>query len=253
MGLMGWCGNCCGAPGGEGEQGQGAAGHGAEQNNSSGRNVIYNRVGRVEKSKHGGTVLFLGKSVLAALLIILLVQYIANQEVCTINAPLNDLPGGVQKILRGNNLQDSWRCPYDEHFDVSYTFSMVLPTNETATNQTMFKVLMADIKPANNADSEASSISRLSESVTQLCGKSCYVKSCECVKTIIHSKSCFLEKYQYGLQLKPTNHDEVSHSVFGIYFIISAILLIVMVMFYAVYRITTQICGGKRDGFAVIA
>ena len=51
---MGWCGNCCGAPGGEGEQGQGAAGHGAEQNNSSVRNVIYNRVGRVEKSKHGG-------------------------------------------------------------------------------------------------------------------------------------------------------------------------------------------------------
>merc|ERR1712183_605642 len=237
MGLMGWCGNCCGAPGGEGEQGQGAAGHGAEQNNSSGRNVIYNRVGRVEKSKHGGTVLFLGKSVLAALLIILLVQYIANQEVCTINAPLKDLPAGVQMILTGNNLQDSWRCPYDEHFDVSYTFNMVLPRNETATNQTMFKVLMADIKPANNADSVTSSSSRLSE----------------CVKTIIHSKSCFLEKYQYGLQLKPTNHDEVSHSVFGIYFIISAILLIVMVMFYAVYRITTQICGGKRDGFAVIA
>ena len=51
---MGGCGNCCGAPGGEGEQGHGAAGHGAEQNNFSVRNVIYNRVGRVEKSKHGG-------------------------------------------------------------------------------------------------------------------------------------------------------------------------------------------------------
>eukprot|EP00092_Neocalanus_flemingeri_P003699 GFUD01003975.1.p1 GENE.GFUD01003975.1~~GFUD01003975.1.p1 ORF type:complete len:250 (-),score=45.63 GFUD01003975.1:246-995(-) len=249
---MRWCGNCCGAPGGDGDQGLDAAGHRAEQNNGSVHNVIYNRVGRVKKSKHGGTVLFLGISVLAGLLIILLVQFIAEQQVCTIEVPLQDLPEGIQKIFSKNDQQDSWRCPYNEQFDVSYTLGEVLPTNITSTNVTTFKVHMADITPGK-FDTETSTISRLQESVSILCGKRCNLKSCACVKTMITSESCYLEKYQYGLQLQPTNHDEASHGVFGIYFVISAATFIVFIMFYAVFRITTEFWGGKREGIAVIA
>ena len=54
---MPWCGNCCGAPGGEGEQQHGGPGGGGVQNNSSAHRVIYNRVGRVEKFKHAGLYL----------------------------------------------------------------------------------------------------------------------------------------------------------------------------------------------------
>ena len=59
--------------------------------------------------------MFLGKAVLAASLIILLVQFIANQEVCTVDVALQDLPAPVQNILSGTNKQDSWRCPYGNH------------------------------------------------------------------------------------------------------------------------------------------
>ena len=57
----------------------------------------------------------------------------------------------------------------------------------------------------------------------------------------------------YGLQVKPSNHDEATHSVFGIYFVICVIFMVVMTLFYAIYRATMQICGGKRQGIAVIA
>jgi len=243
--VMPWCGNCCGAPGGGGDTRHGGPG-GVEQNTSSAHRVIYNRVGRVEKFKHADTVLFLGKAVLAAVLIILLVQFIADQEVCTVDLPLQDLPVPVQKILSGNSKQDSWRCPYDDNFDVSFSFDRVLLTDKSVKNVTMFKVSMADIKPAKNR------IEASTESVTELCGAKCYLKSCECVEKMITSKSCYLDKYQYGLQLEPTNHDEASHSVFGIYFVFSVIILGVFILFYAIYRIATQLWGGKREGHAVI-
>jgi len=252
---MRWCGHCCvapGAPGGEGEVEHGDDGQEPDGNIASVRNVVYSRVGRVEKSKHGGTVLFLGKSVLIALLIILLVQFIANQEVCTINYNLKELPSEVQMVLSGVDKQDSWRCPYDETTDVSYTFESTPPTNSSVNDDiTMFKVLMADIKPVKRHNS-VDTTSRLAQSVTKLCGKRCYIKSCECVKIMITSDSCYLDKYKFGLQLEPSHHDETSHSVFGIYFVISGILLILLIGFYAVFRISTKLWGGKREGIAVL-
>merc|ERR1719154_822738 len=195
-----WCRKCCGVPGGEGEHGD--PGHDSEQIGAPVRNMIYNRIGRVEKSRHGGTVLFLGIAVFSALLMILLVQFIADQVVCSSDVPFKDLPGGVQRILTTENCLDSWRCPYDEKFDVSFTFGLVIPENSTA-NLTMFKVHMADITPSKPI--ERSSTSRLSESVSHLCGKQCSVNSCECVKSMIFSPRCYLEKYKYGLQVKPSN------------------------------------------------
>jgi len=249
---MRWCGQCCGGPGGEGEGGHGDGGQEHGGNCASVRNIMYSRVGRVEKSKHGGTVMFLGKSVLIALLIILLVQFIASQEVCTINYNLNELPSEVQMVLSGVDKQDSWRCPYDETTDVSYTFETTPPTNSKVTaNITMFKVLMADIKPSKRLNS-VDTTSRLAQSVTTLCGKRCYIKSCECVKMMLTSDACYLDKYKFGLQLEPSQHDETSHSVFGIYFVISGILLVLLISFYAVFRVSTKLWGGKREGIAVL-
>ena len=51
---MRWCGKCWCASGGDGEQRIGGDGDDAEQIVSPVRNVIYNRIGRVEKSRHGG-------------------------------------------------------------------------------------------------------------------------------------------------------------------------------------------------------
>ena len=51
---MRWCGKCWCASGGDGEQRIGGDGHDAEQIVSPVQNVIYNGIGRVEKSRHGG-------------------------------------------------------------------------------------------------------------------------------------------------------------------------------------------------------
>merc|ERR1712243_336702 len=126
-------GNCCGAPEGEGEAHPGGPGDAVHH-------AIYNRVGRVEKFKHKDTVLFLGKAFLAAILVILLVQFIAAQEVCSVNVPLDKLPDGAKKILSGISQQDSWRCPYDNDFDVSFKFNIVSLTEKTVENVTMFKL-----------------------------------------------------------------------------------------------------------------
>ena len=48
------CGNCCGAPGGEGEQQHGRPGGEGEQSSSSAHRAGYNRVGRADKFKHSG-------------------------------------------------------------------------------------------------------------------------------------------------------------------------------------------------------
>merc|ERR1711970_515694 len=109
--------------------------------------AIYNRVGRVEKFKHKDTVLFLGKAVLAAILVILLVQFIADQEVCSVN--------------------------------VSFTFNVVALSEKTVENVTMFKVTFADKKPARNNNRVAT------ETVKEVCGTKCHLKSCECVQKMI--------------------------------------------------------------------
>jgi len=105
-------------------------------------------------------------------------------------------------------------------------------------------------KPARNNNRVAT------ETVKEVCGTKCHLKSCECVQKMITSSACYVDKYQYGLQLEPTKKDAAGHShydgVFGIYFVISAALIIITVTFYAVYRISTQLWGGKRVGHAVI-
>jgi len=246
---MPWCGKCCGAPAGERES---ELPEQSSQENQHGTNVrreIYNRMGRVERFKHGETVCFLSKAVVIAILMILLVQFIASQEVCSVELPKSSLPPAVQRILNGKDLKDSLRCPYDDTLDVSFTFEEVLLTDKVVENVTMFKVNFADIIPAKRSINETL---RQTESLVEVCGKKCYIKSCKCVEKMILSNACYLDKYQYGLQLEPATHDEASHSIFGIYFVISVIMIGITILFYGVYRITTHFWGGKRVGHAVI-
>merc|ERR1712121_366284 len=158
--------------------------------------------------KHKDTVLFLGKAFLAAILVILLVQFIAEQEVCSVNVPLDKLPDGAKKILSGISQQDSWRCPYDNDFDVSFKFDIVALTEKTVENVTMFKVTMADKKPASNRDKVAT------ETVTEVCGTKCHLKSCECVEKMITSSACMSTHSSAGLS-RGTSLVTCLHSFWG--------------------------------------
>merc|ERR1711936_675927 len=86
--------------------------------------MFYSRIGRVEKFKHGSTVMFLGKAVVLSTIILLLVQFIANTETCYLHTGVDKLPSHLQKILLDKYKTNSLRCPYNDKFDVSYTFNL---------------------------------------------------------------------------------------------------------------------------------
>jgi len=106
--------------------------------------MFYNRIGKVEKFKHGSTVMFLGKAVLLSTIILLLVQFIANTETCYLHTGVDKLPSHFQKILLDKYKTNSLRCPYNDKFDVSYTFNLADNGNNTE-NVTAIKINIADI------------------------------------------------------------------------------------------------------------
>lgn len=61
--------------------------------------------------------MFLGKAVVLSILILLLVQFIANKETCYLETELNKLPSDVQKILMDKSNLNSLRCPYSKILD----------------------------------------------------------------------------------------------------------------------------------------
>ena len=58
--------------------------------------------------------MFLGKGVVMAGLIILLVQVIAGTEVCYLETGPSELPPGLQRMLMEPSPLNSYRCPYSE-------------------------------------------------------------------------------------------------------------------------------------------
>ena len=71
------------------------------------------------------TVCFLSKAVVIAILMILLVQFIASQEVCSVELPKSSLPPAVQRILNGKDLKDSLRCPYGGFQDLIVLITVI--------------------------------------------------------------------------------------------------------------------------------
>ena len=58
--------------------------------------------------------MFLGKGVVMAGLIIVLVQVIAGTEGCYLEADTSELPLGLQRMLMEPSPLNSYRCPYSE-------------------------------------------------------------------------------------------------------------------------------------------
>ena len=119
-----------------------------------------------------------------AILIIVLVKFISDSEVCYLEGNLGQLPDGVQRILLEKNSLQSYRCPYgkmfclvylnlfaanniiaygqvviisDSKLDVAYTFTLEHDDhdNETLSGEvTAIKVNIADVVPSkiNNGE-----------------------------------------------------------------------------------------------------
>merc|ERR1711953_167891 len=208
--------------------------------------MFYSRLGRVEKFKHGSTVMFLGKSVVLSVLILVLVQFIANTEVCYLHTQMTNLPDSVQKILAGKSSTNALRCPYDENYDVTYTFNHVADAdgnNETDTeNVTAIKVNMADIVVKKHSDGPDV------ETVMKTCGKLCSVKSCKCFTKMIWSDSCYIDFYEYGLQVDTVNDTEPKKGVFSIYFVVMVLIIVLLVLIFGLYTIVNKCCHKKRLG-----
>jgi len=214
--------------------------------------MLQSRVGRVEKFKHTSTVMFLAKGVVMAGLIILLVQVIAGTEVCYIEGDTGDLPLGLQRMVMEPSPLQSYRCPYNDRLDVAYTFDLIPPAeNDTSvTNVTMVRVNIADVLPKKSGDDfraqgEATAV--------ELCGKLCSVRSCKCFTKIIFSEACYVDTYEYGLQIDDMpSTDMRKRGMFSVYFIICVFILIFLTLFYSVYKMVESMCGGKRASTANI-
>jgi len=221
--------------------------------------MLYNRIGKVEKFKHGSTILFLGKAFVLAVVIIVLVQFVASTEICYFDGDISQLPPDLQKILLSDNLE-SYRCPYNEKLDVEYTFELVADDsgggnsgNDTLSsyqhNVTAIKVNIADIVTTKRQNAEAG------QSATELCGKLCSVRSCKCFTKMVLSQQCYIDTYEYGLQVEKLvdNEDGHGHGMFSYLFVFySMFILFFLIGFYLVYRVTSCVCGGKRESTANI-
>jgi len=217
--------------------------------------MLQSRVGRVEKFKHTSTVMFLGKGVVMAGLIILLVQVIAGTEVCYLEADTSELPLGLQRMLMEPSPLNSYRCPYNDRLDVAYTFDLVPPAeNDTSeTNVTMVRVNFADVLPKKSQNDASDDYRAQGEATAvELCGKLCSVKSCKCFTKIIFSEACYVDTYEYGLQIDEVSSTDKRRSMFSIYFIICVFILIFLTLFYSIYKMVGIMCGGKRVGTANI-
>jgi len=227
--------------------------------------MLYNRIGRVEKFKHGSTILFLGKAVLMSTLIILLVQYIAQTEVCYLDSNLGELPDDVQKMLLDPKAHLlSYRCPYNEDLDVAYTFDLVRPDNANDSfphqhnvedvNVTAIKVNIADIIPNKIRNDYLSGGSEevRQRTATELCGKMCSIRSCTCFTKMVLSQNCYIDTYEFGLQIDEIEGKGTKRGIFSIYFVFFALLLTFLILFFFVYKCVNRMWGGKRAGIANI-
>jgi len=196
--------------------------------------MFYNRIGKVEKFKHGSTVMFLGKAVVLSTIILLLVQFIANTETCYLHTGVDKLPSHFQKILLDKYKTNSLRCPYNDKFDVSYTFNLADNGNNTE-NVTAIKINIADIV-AKKHSIGSNEETVMQDTVLQTCGRLCSVKSCSCFTKMIWSKSCYADFYEFGLQVD-TIDDQPKKGVFSIYFVVMVLILSLLILSFALYRI----------------
>jgi len=102
-------------------------------------------------NRHKVTILFLGKALLCALIIIWLAQYLSSPPQCDISATFDSLPDPVQQALVETETPLEWRCPHNNGWSVSYKLQLI----DSATNSSILPNVttiqqMKNLKVANN-------------------------------------------------------------------------------------------------------
>jgi len=205
------------------------------------REIMFSRIGRVERSRHGGTVLFLGKSFAVALLIIWLIQYLCQAQVCTLDIPLYQIPEKAQKMLLSEDPLIKWCCPLDERNDLSFTLRL-LPSQRNSTLENVTQIQVGEIEKLPVPDNL-----ELKESTEDLAIRHYQdisdSKDCHNIKMVITEPVCYVHT-----QAVSEVHEDKTPDVFGIYFVLSVGFLLLCFMFITIYKIFYRLWGGKREG-----
>jgi len=211
-------------------------------------------------NRHKVTILFLGKAMLCALLIIWLAQYLSSPPQCVLPSTLDSLPGPVQQALFETELPLEWQCPHSDGWTVSYQLQLVdsITNSSTMSNVTTIQILNVEVTQGEKDSLE----SGIPTSLPSTCLSS--ASSCGCLAAALQSSQCFLHdassssdeeiKRQKVLDKKhgggrPGVHSEATHRMFKIYFVLSTFLLSIGLAAYCILRLIQACCatsGGKK-------
>jgi len=193
-------------------------------------------------SRHGGSILFLGKAILCAFLIIWLAQYLSSSPVCSIPTSVDTLPDPIQQVLLTPDEGVTWRCPYDPDSTVSFSFELISDSNETLSNVTLVKVLKSVVDTVTHKENSAT-VNPGGVSVHSICG-SLVLTSCDCLAKVLELQDCYIHSQE--VISKPLLPTHALHHVFFLYFILSIILLFVALILYLLCKVTTDFLTNGR-------
>jgi len=206
---------------------------------------------RGSANRHKVTILFLGKAMLCALLIIWLAQYLSSPPQCDFPSTPDSLPGPVQQALFETELPLEWRCPHSNGWTVSYQLQLVDSTTNSSTvpNVTTIQVLNLEVTQGEK-DSPKTGVPT---SLPSTCLSS--ASSCACLVEALQSTDCFLHdasdddiRSHKVLDEQAAVHSEATHRMFKIYFVLSTFLLGIGLASYCILRLIQACCasGGKK-------
>jgi len=204
------------------------------------------------------TILFLGKAMLCALLIIWLAQYLSSPPQCVLPSTLDSLPGPVQQALFETDIPLEWQCSQSDGWTVSYQLQLVESTTNSSTMSnvtTTIQILNVEVTQGEK-DSLAKGVPT---SLPSTCLSS--ASSCACLQAALQSSQCFLHdasissddiKSQKVLEEKhgagSPMHSEATHRMFKIYFVLSTFLLGVGLAAYCILRLIQACCASASGG-----
>jgi len=207
---------------------------------------------RGSANRHKVTLLFLGKAMLCALLIIWLAQYLSSPPQCDLPSTLDSLPGPVQQALFETELPLEWRCPHSNGWTVSYQLQLLDSTTNSSTmpNVTAIQVLNVEVTQGEKDFTKTG----VPTSLPSTCLSS--ASSCACLVAALQSTDCFLHdasdddiKSQKILNKQHGGgpvHSEATHRMFKIYFVLSTFLLGIGLAGYCILRLIQACCASGR-------
>merc|ERR1712130_595236 len=118
---------------------------------------------------------------------------------------------------------------------------------------TAIKVNIADIMPnkiRTDYLSDGVEVRQRTWTAKELCGKMCSIRSCSCFKKMVLFQNCYIDTYEFGLQIDEIEGNGTKRGIFSIYFVFFALLLTFLILFFFVYKCVNRMWGGKRAGIA---